>query len=59
MVNDHIMEEIRQLQERVSNKYRRDLERMMDRLKAREAEDRSRIVSDVSDVQVPHDAVDK
>jgi cytidylate kinase len=56
MVNDHLVEEIRRLQEKVSNEYRRDLERMMDRLKARETEDRSHIVSDV---QVPRDAVDK
>ena len=56
MVNDPLVEEIHRIREKLLNECGGDLEKLMDRLKARETEDRSRIVSDV---QVPRDAVGK
>jgi cytidylate kinase len=56
MVDDPMVEEIHRIREKLLNECGGDLEKLMDRLKAREIEDRSRIVSDV---QVPRDAVGK
>jgi hypothetical protein len=47
MIDDPLVEEIHRIREKLLDECGGDLEKLMDRLKAREAEDRSRMVSDV------------
>lgn len=47
MINDPLVEEIHRIREKLLDECGGDLEKLMDRLKAREAEDRSRMVSDI------------
>jgi len=47
MINDPLVEEIHRIREKLLDECGGDLEKLMDRLKAREAEDCSRMVSDI------------
>lgn len=46
-MNDPLVEEIHRVREKLLSESGGDLDKLMDRLKAREVEDRSRLVSEV------------
>ena len=51
MIEDPIVEEVHQVREQLLQECGGDLEKLMDRLQTREAEDRERIVSDLTELR--------
>jgi hypothetical protein len=56
-MDDPIVEEIHKVREKLLQECGGDLEKLMDRLKSREDEDRSRVVSDVREGKPPRRSV--
>jgi hypothetical protein len=51
MIDDPIVEEIHKIREKLLEKCGGSLDKLMDRLQAREEEDRSRVVRDVAEIR--------